>query len=320
MVWIVAITGVLGLLWALSYGVETFLREPAPESEREWDLQIPTYYVEVYGTRLRYVATGDGQPLVLLHTLRTQLDIFHEVIDELSKDFRVYSFDYPGHGRSDTPNEEYTPEFFYKYVRGFLDSRQIEEAILVGESIGGPLALRLASEHGSYAQKVVAINSYDYGRGRGIFRGSVLSNVAFTLGEIPVVGETIWRLRFRRLFRAIIEGSVHRADALPPALVRELYEVGNRERRYEAFLSLIRHFPKWEELRSTYRRVDVPVLLIYGEHDWSRPSERRLTKELIPGARMETVPDGGHLLSLEKPGPVVELITAFSTSAKEESA
>lgn len=210
-------------------------------------------------------------------------------------------------------------QLFYRYVRGFLDTRQIENPVLGGESIGAPLALRLASEHPTSVRKVVAINSYDYGQGRGIFRGSLLSNVAFSIGEIPVFGDTIWRLRFRQLFRAMIEGSVHRPDKLDPALVHELYEAGNQVHRYEAFLSLIRHSPEWVELRSTYENVNVPVLLIYGEHDRSRPSERQSTKRLIPDARMETVPGGGHLLSLEEPQPVVNLITEFATPAREET-
>lgn len=319
MIWLAVLIGVLVSVWGLSFGVEILVRDSVPSSEREWDLGVPTHYVNVHGTRLRYVATGEGEPLVLLHTLRTQMDIFRDVIDDLSKNFRVHSFDYPGHGWSDTPREEYTPALFYRYVRGFLEARQIENPILVGESIGGPLALRLASEHPASVRKVVAINSYDYGEGRGIFRGSLLSNVAFNMGEIPVVGETIWRLRFRQLFRAMIEGSVHRPDELDSALVRELYEAGNQVHRYEAFLSLIRHFPKWEDLRSTYENVNVPVLLIYGEHDWSRPSERQSTRRLLPEAQMETVPEGGHLLSLEKPQPVVNLITEFASPVRKES-
>lgn len=319
MVWLVALIGVPILVWGLSHAVETLLRESKSPSERKWDLGVPTHYMEVHGTRLRYVATGEGEPLVLLHTLRTQMDLFRDVIDDLSQNFRVYSFDYPGHGWSETPREEYTPDFFYRYVRGFLDARQIKNPILVGESIGAPLALRLASENPASVRKVVAINSYDYGQGRGIFRGSLLSNVAFSMGEVPVVGETIWRLRFRQLFRAMIAGSVYRPGELDPAFVHELYEAGNQAHRYEAFLSLVRHFSEWTELRSMYENVDVPVLLIYGEHDWSRPSERQSTRSLIPGARMETVPDGGHLLSLEKPQSVVKLITEFATPVKEET-
>jgi pimeloyl-ACP methyl ester carboxylesterase len=55
-------------------------------------------YVTVDGARLRYVRVGDGPVLLLLHTLRTQLDLFHKVIPELARDFTVYAVDLPGHG------------------------------------------------------------------------------------------------------------------------------------------------------------------------------------------------------------------------------
>jgi pimeloyl-ACP methyl ester carboxylesterase len=51
--------------------------------------------------KLRYIKTGAGPNLVLLHTLRTQLDLFEKVVPGLAKHFTVYALDYPGHGYSD---------------------------------------------------------------------------------------------------------------------------------------------------------------------------------------------------------------------------
>ena len=55
-------------------------------------------YAEIDGVRLRYAEAGSGPPLVLLYTLRTQLDMFHRVIPLLARKFRVIAVDYPGHG------------------------------------------------------------------------------------------------------------------------------------------------------------------------------------------------------------------------------
>ncbi len=49
---------------------------------------------------IRYLKSGKGQPLVLIHTIRTQLDYFEYVIPELAKHFTVYALDLPGHGYS----------------------------------------------------------------------------------------------------------------------------------------------------------------------------------------------------------------------------
>jgi pimeloyl-ACP methyl ester carboxylesterase len=52
---------------------------------------------------------------------------------------------------------------------------------------------------------------------------------------------------------------------------------------------LLRNAHKWEDAHAQYKNIEVPVLLVYGEKDWSKPSERATTLREIPGARLETV-------------------------------
>lgn len=68
-------------------------------------------YVDANGVRLRYVKAGAGEPLVLLHTVRTQLDYFQGLLPSLAEAFEVYAPDLPGHGHSGKPAVDYTPEF-----------------------------------------------------------------------------------------------------------------------------------------------------------------------------------------------------------------
>src|SRR5919199_6850072 len=90
-----------------------------------WAPDIASRYLEVNGTGIRYIVVGGGPPLVLLHTLRTQLDMFQKVIPELAKTCTVYALDYPGHGWSDIPAVDYTPAFFVDIVGKFLDEQRI---------------------------------------------------------------------------------------------------------------------------------------------------------------------------------------------------
>lgn len=308
MEWLAIVVGVFVALLLLLYLIEALRRQPTPPTELHWAPGVPIEYVEVNGIRLRYVVTGQGPTLVLLHTLRTQLDNFRKVIGELSKDFQVYAFDLPGHGYSDIPEEEYTPEFFAKSVRGFLETLDVTDGTIVGESIGGALGLLLAAEHNPRVRKVIAINSYDYGRGRGITRGSLFSKLIFALTNIPVVGGMVWRMRWYGAFATIIKGSVHDDASLPQGLVRKMREVGNRRNHYRAFMSLIAHFPKWEELRSVYGSIEIPVLMVYGEHDWSYTPKRESNRDAIPGAVLESVPGAGHLLSLDTPEATIRAV------------
>src|SRR6266700_1845225 len=141
---IAAVAGLLALL-AISYVVEALRSQPTAPERLDWAPDIPIRYVALNGTKLRYIVAGQGPTLVLLHTLRTQLDMFQKVVPELAKRFQVYALDYPGHGYSDIPPVHYTADFFVTSVARFLDRLDIENATLVGESIGGTIALLLAA-------------------------------------------------------------------------------------------------------------------------------------------------------------------------------
>jgi pimeloyl-ACP methyl ester carboxylesterase len=250
--------------------------------------------------------------VVLLHTLRTQLDMFQKVVPELAKEFRVYALDYPGHGWSDIPPVEYSVELFVGTVARFLDELDIEDAMLVGESIGGSIALLLAARHNPRVRRVVAVNPYDYDRGRGLRRSSLLANILFGVNDVPVLGATVTRLRLFPIVVKVFEGGVTRKQSLPPALLREMYAVGNRPGHYRAFMSLVHHWPEWERARSEYGKIDRPVLLLYGDRDWSRPDERAANVREIPGAGMQVVENAGHFLSVDAPGELAGAVRRFA--------
>ena len=301
--------GLLAALVLISYLVEALRAQPEPPEQLEWAPDIPVRYVEVGGSRIRYITAGEGPPLVLLHTLRTQLDMFQRVVPELSRRWRVYALDYPGHGYSDIPRVEYTVEFFVGAVAGFLERLEIKDAVIVGESIGGTIGLLLAARANPRVRRVIAINPYDYDAGRGLRRGSLLANIIMGLNDVPVLGATVMRLRQFPIEKRILQGGVKGKQSIPPGLLKELYRVGGRRGHYRAFMSLIQHWPEWEKARAEYGNIRRPVLLLYGDSDWSRPEEREATTRAIPGAQMQTVKDAGHFLSLEAPAELVRAVS-----------
>lgn len=309
--WIVLVLVAAGLP-AISYLVEALRSAPRAPERLGWAADIPIRYVMVNGTKLRYIVAGQGRALVLLHTLRTQLDMFQKVIPELAKRFRVYALDYPGHGYSDIPKAAYSAELFVTAVAQALDRLNIEDAVVVGESIGGSIGLLLAARHNRRVQRVIAINPYDYDAGRGLRRSSAAANVFFGLNNVPLLGATVARLRQYPIVKKVLEGGVYRKAALPPALARELYQVGNRRGHYRALMSLVSHWPTWERARAEYGSIDRPVLLVYGDHDWSHVEERLADERAIPGAKLRVITGGGHFLSLDAPEEVVRAVAEFT--------
>ncbi len=311
--------GLVAALIVASYVVEA-MRSPPPRPDRlAWAPDLPIRYIVLDDVRVRYIVAGDGPPLVLLHTLRTQLDMFQKVIPELAQHYRVYALDYPGHGWSDIPQVEYSPEFFVSAVGRFLDRLDIHDATLVGESIGGSIALLLAARQHPGVRRVVAINPYDYDRGRGLRRSSMLANLIFGVSRVPVLGTTVMRLRNQIVETMILRGGIHRAGALPPALAREMYAVGNRPSHSKGFRSLVRHWPSGEAARMEYQSISRPVLLLYGEHDWSRPGEREANLRDIPGSKLTSVSNAGHFLALDAPEDFVRHVTEFVRTVEPQS-
>ena len=295
----------------VSFGVEALRRRPSTPKALYWAPNIPIKTTVIDGNTLRYIKTGKGRNLVLLHTLRTQLDIFEKLLPLLSKSFRVHALDYPGHGFSDIPKTDYDPDLFVKSVEGFLDKLGIKDVTLAGISIGGVIPLIIAAKHNPRISKVIAINPYDYAHGMGIARGNTWAWLVFNLARIPVLGETVMRLRSSFIEWRTLVGGVADPSAITPGFAEQVRASGFRPGHYRAFLNLLRHAHLWDEARRRYGEITVPVLVIYGDRDWSRADERQRTINAIPGAKSETIANGGHFLSLDQPEQLARLIKSF---------
>jgi pimeloyl-ACP methyl ester carboxylesterase len=313
LIWLAAVGTAIVLV---SFFVEAMRPIPATPERLPWAPDIPIQYVTVNGIRLRYINAGEGPTLVLLHTLRTQLDLFEKVVPELAKDFTVYAVDYPGHGYSDIPSAKYDAAFFADVVEGFLKALDLRDATLAGVSIGGSISLMLAARNNRRVARVVAINPYDYAKGRGLARSSFLARLVVALADIPILGETVMRMRQFLVMKSVLDGGVADPDHIPPELLMEMYLLGNRRGHYRAFLSLLRNAESWETARKAYSNIKIPVLLLWGDRDWSRPDEREHDRQIVPGAEMATVENGGHFLPLDRPDAVIQYLLAFQASAE----
>jgi pimeloyl-ACP methyl ester carboxylesterase len=316
---LVAAVVVLGAgIWSGSLLLEAARPVPPTPRTLNWAPEIPISYVEVNGSRLRYIKAGQGPNLLLLHTLRTQLDLFQKVVPELATSFTVYTLDYPGHGYSDIPRARYDADFFARSIDTFLDVLDLHDVTACGVSIGGAIALILAGRHNPRVSRVIAINPYDYARGGGLARSGLAGWMTMATAPVPVIGETFNRFRSFAVVKAILLGGVASPENFPLSLVRELYRVGNRRGHYRAFVSLLRHAGTWEATTQLYRHIEVPTQLVWGDRDWSRPAERERDRRLAAGSRAVMVERGGHFLPLDRPDAVIEQVKTSALSTPRE--
>lgn len=299
-------------LVAVSYLVDALRRSPKRPETLVWGPTIPIEYIDLDGIRVRYIKTGTGPNLVFLHTLRTQLDLFEKVIPDLAVHFTVHAFDYPGHGWSDIPKAAYAPEDFYRWTASYLDRADITRATVAGISIGATISLVLAARQNPRITRVIAVNPYDYWSVGGIRRSSLTARLILIPSEVPVLGATLMRMRNRLVTRRIFEGGLSSPEALPKELAEELYCVADRPGQYQGFLNLLAHERLWPKARDEYPNIKLPVLLVYGEHDWAPRAERERTRSLISGVTTEIVRDSSHFLSLDRPEELQRLIFSFA--------
>jgi pimeloyl-ACP methyl ester carboxylesterase len=286
-------------------------RSPEPERLR-WAPEIPFRFVDIDGMRLRYIATGAGPALVLLHTLRTQLDIFEPMVPALARHFTVYALDYPGHGYSDAPSARYDAAFFSAAVEAFLERIDLQDVTLAGISIGGVIGLILAARHNPRVSRVISINPYDYGAGLGLSRSSVFGWAVNHMARTPVLGEIMIPLAPHWLVRLVLSGGVAHAKHLSRELADAIADAEKRPGQAQAFIRLLRNARSWQDAQSEYDKIREPVLLIWSDKDWSRLKERARTAALIPNVVRKSVSDGGHFLSLDQPEELTQLILEFA--------
>jgi pimeloyl-ACP methyl ester carboxylesterase len=90
----------------------------------------------------RFQKIGSGPPLLLIHTIRTQLEYFRSLGPLLARSYTVYAIDLPGHGHSPIdPSATFDEPYFRRAVIRFIEELDLSAVTLVGESIGGALAV-----------------------------------------------------------------------------------------------------------------------------------------------------------------------------------
>ena len=110
------------------------------------------------GTRLRYLKVGTGPLLLLLHTLRTQLDYFQRLIPKLTGHFTVYAVDLPGLGWSDiSPGASYEEPAVRTAVVEFVEKLDLKDVTLAGESIGATLSLTTSTQLDRRIRNIIAL-------------------------------------------------------------------------------------------------------------------------------------------------------------------
>jgi len=253
---------------------------------------------------------GSGQTtLILLHTVRTQLDQFQLVIPRIAHAFTIYAIDMPGMGWSDiVPGASYTEPALRRAIVEFVETLDLNDVTLAGESMGATVSLTASTELEDRVRRVIAFNTYDYPQGVG--RANRVASIYVRSARLATIGAVVTRMESKPVLGIVMRGGLFDGRKLPNHYLAELRRVGRRRGYPRVAREVFLNVDSMIAARALYDRVTAPVTLIYGDHDWSRVTDRQANLALLPGARSISLPETGHFAALDQPARVAEILLA----------
>ena len=248
-------------------------------------------FVDVRGYRLRLSRKGEGPALLLLNDFLGPQS-WQPYMDALCATHEVILPEHPGFGAQPAPAWLDNVSDLANFYLDFLDELDVQRATLLGCGCGGWVAADLAIRNPARVERLVLSAP------AGLYVKGVLQTDTFLLSEEDAV---------RSLFHdaALAEPVV--AAMMAPEL--EDARLQNLEVTARLTWEPRMHDP---DLRKWLHRVDLPTLIIWGAHDRIFPhAYAEEWRSLIPGARLETLPDCGHAPQLEAPEAFARLIQDF---------
>jgi pimeloyl-ACP methyl ester carboxylesterase len=245
-------------------------------------------FVELNGCKVRVRRAGKGPVLLFLHGASGMPAIL-PCLHKLAEKFDVVVPEHPGYGQSDEPEWlENIHDMAYFYL-DFLEKLDLKDVLLVGNSMGGWIALEIAVRSTSRIKSMVVVSP------AGVKAPGVRPADTFLMSHEEQV-------------RALVYDQKVAEARLAEPMTPEALELGLKNRHTTARLAWEPrfhdpHLPKW------LHRIDVPVTIVWGEQDKILPvGFANEFKKLIKNSKLEIIPQCGHLPHAEKPDQFVEIV------------
>ncbi len=265
-------------------------------------------FAEARGCRLRYLVAGEGESLVLAHGLGGAAANWLALAPLLLPGRRVVVPELPGHGGSEPLPAAPSLNAYADRLALLLD----EPSAVVGHSLGGAIALRLAIRHPERVRALVLAGS------AGISSGSRRARYSLTITGLLKPGKRIAPYRRRvgqsALLKTIVFGRWGAADPLAlSAELAEAYLAGPA--RHTDTVSAARALMR-DDPRVDLERIRCPTLLLWGARDHQLPIGDAFEYARRLRAPLRTIADCGHLLIAERPEACADAIEQFLSSRR----
>ena len=267
-------------------------------------------YISVNGINTRYWQLGErGSKIILLHGGNGSIEFWLYNIAALAEHHQVYAFDMVGSGKSDAPAGSYTLGDQAEFLHGFMLALDIDVATLVGNSMGGGVALEFTRLYPDRVDRLVLVASMGFGRE---------ISLGIRLITLPAV---VYLLRPGRwMIPAMLKANFYRGSQLPPAWIEFRYPVFAIPGRNRVILRLGQsnfnlagvRAEVYQPILASLSQITHQTLIVWGDSDRIIPVKHAyIAAAGLPNSQLEIFPDCGHHPYLEYPAKFDRLVLDF---------
>lgn len=264
------------------------------------------------GFRIHYTDEGaaGGRTLILVHGFAASTYAWRPWVERLSGDFRLIAIDLPGHGLTEAPRGyQASLDRNADLVGKLADHAGADRFVLVGNSMGGAVALAFAIEHPERLEALVLVDAAGWPGEEGETRGGPPGFLALLNNPVG------------RFFLKLFDVRMFAVGGLKDAYLDETLVTDDLVTRYADLAMAVGHRdilltqdsrPERPWTAADFANIRIPTLVLAGEQDRLIPVEdAHAIAGAIPGAALVTYPDGGHLPMEQLPDETVKDLRAF---------
>ena len=263
---------------------------------------MTTHFMDTVGARIHYEVRGGGFPVVLIHAGIVNMGMWDDQMVALAQDYRPIRYDIRGWGKSVEQNVGYSNHGDLRTLLAYLE---VEEAVLVGASYGGSIAIDLALEHPELVKALVLVGSglggYEF-TNQGFEQELEASRRTYSNGNKALSDEYSARIWFDGQGRARESVSMTSRDR---ALEMILHTLDLPDEGGDAHELEPQAIDRLDE-------IEQPLLIILGEYDQQDIFNISwLVRSTVPQAELLTIDDAAHLPNMEKPDEFNRIVLDF---------
>jgi pimeloyl-ACP methyl ester carboxylesterase len=273
-------------------------------------------YLSVDGINTRYWQMGDrGSKIILLHGGNGSIEFWLYNLANLAQHHQVYAFDMVGSGKSDYPDRSYSLTDQANFLDRLMQALKINSATLIGNSMGGGVALVFTKLYPDRVEKLVLVDSMGFGR--EISFGIRLITLPFI---IRLLRPGRW------MIPAMLKSNFYNSDQLPLKWIELRYPIFAIPGRNQVILRLgqsnfnlagVRR-DVYQPLLDSLATINQKTLIIWGEFDRIIPLKHAyIAAAALPNNQLHIFPNCGHHPYLEYPAKFDRLVLDFLNSGNQ---